>query len=332
MRAILNSPHENPRWRLTVGAMALASTGVLGSTGALADDPPPFNAMCGELRCRIERTEATWQLRSVDDLRFLDLTYESGGCRLGNGVGRVLETASRIRIAVDQREIVAADTPDGKPVRTDELMYRKLTVLLDRPVGGRRVVGGPRIRERGKALRSTRIEHGRVIPLVPGVVDLAKRDAYTVLGSQGFKARRIGRSYGSVSFQTPLGGKRAPANTVRLTVGRELFAAKALKACISRTGLKATAIRPKPGELNAPDLELRLYDPGLSAFVALFADPVRAKENVPEIRRNARGLRLEHRKGAVTVWVRWPGAKRASQVRRCVTGKLGRPTVRPATH
>src|SRR5215211_1030515 len=159
----------------------LIATAVLvacGTSAAAAGEPPRFNAMCGEVACRVERVPAKWQLLSVDlDLPILKIAYESGGCRRGNPRPSVVETASRVRIEVDQEEVVAMDTPDGVPVCTADLRYGRFNVLLKRPVAGRPIVGGPRISGNALVYDRVKVVDGRVIPLVPRVADLAARDA-----------------------------------------------------------------------------------------------------------------------------------------------------------
>ncbi len=81
-------------------ALVLAVLILAASASASAQDPPEFNAICGDTACRIERVPAKWQLLSVgSDSRMLKLVYESGGCRRGDGRATVHETQSRIRIS-----------------------------------------------------------------------------------------------------------------------------------------------------------------------------------------------------------------------------------------
>jgi hypothetical protein len=290
-------------------ALVLAVLALAAPAGAAAQEPPEFNAKCGDLDCRVERVPAKWQVRSIEsDSRTLNLVYESGGCRLGDGKPTITETRSRIRISVDEGKVVAIDTPDRQVVCTLEIRYRTLRAQLRRPVAGRPIVGDSSIA-------------AGVAPRVPRVIDLAYEDARAALRSQGFHVRRFAQRHGPVTFQSPGPGRRAPDRTVGLTLGRHAFDARALKGCLQDAGIPATALRPMLDEEAAPDLELRL-DPGPAAFVALYADPRRAKENAPSIRRNARRFHGSvDRLGRVTiVWVKPPNAALRATVHGCVAG------------
>jgi hypothetical protein len=50
----------------------------------------------------------------------------------------------------------------------------------------------------------------------------------------------------------------------------------------------AATLRAKLGGEDAPDLHLRLFQARIAAIVALYADPARAEENEPAIRRRLR--------------------------------------------
>jgi hypothetical protein len=271
---------------------------------------PEFNAKCGDVACRIERVPAKWQVLSVGrDLDRLKLVYESGGCRQGDGRATVRETASRIRIAVDEGEVVAIDTPDRRVACTRELRYRTLYVQLRHPVAGRRILGGP---------RSTGFFGQRV----PRVIGLAFQDARAVLHAQGLKVRRFGERSGPVAFQSPRPGKRARGVTVGLTLGRHAFDARALKGCLDAVGVPTVAVRPERGDEDAPDLELSPGGEGPKAFFAFYADPARAREKAPSIRRNARRFGgVVERLGRVTiVWVKPPDPLVRAQAHDCVAG------------
>jgi hypothetical protein len=259
----------------------------------------------------VERVPARWQVVSVGrDLDTLKLVYQSGGCRVGDGHATVTETASRIRIAVDEGEVVAIDTPDRQVVCTLELRYRTLHVQLHRPVGGRRILGASKV--------AGGIPKGRV----PRVLDLAFDDARAVLRSQGFKVRRFARRAGRVAFQSPRPGRRAPGDTVGLTLGHHAFHARSLAACFDAAGVPVIPVRPGPGDDDAPDLELSPSGIGARAFVAFYADPARARENARSIRRNARRFKgVVERLGRVTiVWVEPPDPFVRERARACVAG------------
>ena len=94
-----------------------------------------------------------------------------------------------------------------------------------------------------------------------------------------------------------------------------------MRDCVRRAGIPTVAGRPGPGDEDAPDLELVL-SAGAPAFVALYADPGRARENAPSIRRNARRFHGSvDRLGRVTiVWVKPPSATLSAAVHDCVRG------------
>jgi hypothetical protein len=291
---------------LVLGVLILAVP-----AGASAQEPPPFNAQCGNLACRIERVAAKWQVLNVGrDSRTLTLVYESGGCRVGDGHAEVRETKSRIRIAVDEGEVVAIDTPDRQVVCTLEIRYRTLRVRLRRPVAGRRIVGDSPV--------AGGLSDGRV----PRLIDLAFVDAREVLHAKGFEVRRFGQRHARVTFQSPRPGSPAPEREVGLTVGRHAFDARVLRSCLEKAGIPTTAARPRRGDEDAPDLELVLGRWRSGAVVALYADPARARENAPSIRRNLRGTEgVLERLGRVTIaWVRPPGATWREAVHSCVAG------------
>jgi PASTA domain-containing protein len=290
-------------------AIALAVLALASPAGASAQEPPEFNAKCGDLDCRVERVPAKWQVLSVDgNSRTLNLVYESGGCRLGDGKPTITETRTRIRISVDEGKVVAIDTPDRQVVCTLEIRYRRLTVQLRRPVAGRPIRGDSPI-------------VGPAAERVPRVIDLAFEDARAALRSQGFRVRRFAQRHGSVTFQSPAPGRVVHDRRVGLTLGRHAFDARALKGCLEKAGIPAVAGRPSADEEDAPDLELVLQ-PGPPTFVALYADPGRARENAPQIRRNARRFDgIVERLGRVTIiWVKPPSADRRTAVRGCVAG------------
>jgi len=244
------------------------------------------------------------------DSSTLNLHYETGGCRLSDGHATVTAGASRIRIRVDVGEVVAIDTPDRQVVCTQEIRFETLRVQLRRPVAGRPIVGDSVI-------------PGGLSERVPRVIDLAFADARATLRAQGFHVRRYGRRSGPVTFQSPRPGTRVAQDTVGLTVGRRAFDAGALKGCLAAAGIPGTlAGRPGPGDEDAPDLELILNRPGAWALVAMYADPARARENAPMIRRNARrgDATVERAGRATVVWLKPPYAGVRKAVRGCVAG------------
>jgi hypothetical protein len=202
--------------RCAIGLLLVSSTA--GTALALGQEPPEYNAKCGELDCRIERVPSRWELLDVKrDRRALKIVYESGGCFQDDGRATVTETRSRIEIAVDQGLVVAMDTPDGDFACTSDLRFFNLIVRLDGPVAGRRVVGGPRTKLAGMWSRAAE-RNGRLIPLAPRVLGLAAQDARKLLMQQGFEVTGPGR--GRVVGQEPAPGKRVGRDGVRLTVSR----------------------------------------------------------------------------------------------------------------
>jgi hypothetical protein len=297
-----------------VAVLALAAPAVASAQG-----PPEFNAMCGGIACRVERVPAKWQLLSVSsDARTLHLVYEGGGCLREDGHATVTETTARIQIAVDEGEVVAMDTPDGQFGCPANLSFVRLKVQLEHQVAGRRIVGGPRI-DAGGVFKTYDVPP---FARAPRVIGLSARDATIALRFGGFGARRFGERTGAVAFQSPAPGRPDPDTLVHITIGRHAFDARALTGCMHDAGIRTRAGRPGPGDEDAPDLELVLREPGPPAFVALYADPARARENAPRIRRIARRFHGSvERRGRITiVWVKRPGAERRAAVLGCVAG------------
>jgi hypothetical protein len=152
--------------------------------------------------------------------------------------------------------------------------------------------------------------------------------ARLTLRFQGFRVRALGNANGTVAFQSPLADKPVRQRTVRLTIGRDLFAARRLERCLERAGIPTSVARPKPGDADAPDLVLWTRHARAQASVGFYADPARARENEPVIRRGARRFNgvVERRRHVGIVWYAKPAAEPAARTRRCVYGKLGRPT------
>jgi hypothetical protein len=200
-------------------ALVVAASLAVGGAVAFAQEPPEWNAKCGEYDCRVERVTSSWQLMDVTrDRRTLRLVYQSGGCLRGDGRATVTETRDRIEIAVDQGQVVAMDTPDGEFVCTADLQFLRLDVRLDGPVRGRRVAGAPRIEGFDFPSRTATLPGGRIVALVPRVLGLAARDARALLSRQGFEPH--GARRGRVVAQTPAPGKRARRGVVRLVLSR----------------------------------------------------------------------------------------------------------------
>jgi len=173
---------------------------------ATLQEPPDFNARCGEQACRIERVPAKWQVLSVGrDRRTLRLAYEYGGCQRGDARVSLSGTGTRVRIALDVGEVVAIDAPDPRPVCTLVLYTSTAKVRLRHPVAGRPIVGD-------SAVLGWRVRR------VPRVIDLAFADARAALLLQDFHVRRAGPRRGRVVSQAPGAGVRDPGATVILTV------------------------------------------------------------------------------------------------------------------
>jgi hypothetical protein len=225
----------------------------------------------------------------------------------------VTKTASGIRIGIDRERIVPAGTPC-----TDEVRRASLAIPLRRRVAGRAISGGPPLRS-----------DGTVPSRVPGVLDLRPADARRALEFQGFRVRELGKPHAPVSFQSPLPEKRVDGRNVRLTLGRGLFRSRRLDRCVERGGIPTHVRVPKPGDADAPDLVLWLRHASAMASVGLYADPARARELAPGIRRTVRRIRgvFERRRHVTIAWYAAPAPALAEHVRRCVHGPLGR---RPA--
>jgi hypothetical protein len=306
--------------RAATAAVAVASLGAV-VPAAFGGDAAEPNAQCGMLACRVERVPARWQLADVGfDLRLLKIAYESNGCRRGRPQATVAETAAGIGIAVEQEEVVAVEGADRSVYCAADVSYRFLYVHLKRRIAGRPFQGGPRIEGHDLLYSRTETVGGRTSPLAPRVLDLSRPYAKTVLRLQGFKTRFIGRRSGPTLFQSPLPGRRAPRDTVRLTVGRVAFHARWRRACLRRAGIPSRVRRPQPGDEDAPDLELLLTHPNAWAFAAFYADPARGRENLPMIRRNARRFNgvIEVRRRVTIIWVRRPDGALRSRAWRCL--------------
>jgi hypothetical protein len=291
----------------------------LAAGGAPAGEQPVFNADCGGTPCRVESRPSRWEVLDVGlDLRTLTVLYESGNCWRGNGRATARQTSSRIEVAVMQDRVVAMDTPDGSFACTADVRYRTTVLRLRRRVDGRAIAGSPRI-GRGTIGRPARS---------PRVLDMRSADAVRALRVQDLIPRRVGRARGPVAFQSPLPGSRVgPARVVRLTVGRSLFRPAALERCLERGGIPTLVRVPKPGDADAPDLVLWLRSPSAAASVGLYADPRRAAELAPTIRRTIRraGGVFERRRHVSIAWYEPPATDLRESARACVFGPLGRP-------
>jgi hypothetical protein len=161
-----------------------------------------------------KRVAAAWTLLEVGPRRdVLLLAYKSGGCLVGNGRVRVREQRSRVRVWVTQDEAVGPDQ-----LCHDVLGTPRLRARLHDPIGGRRIVGGPRFHSDLLYAR-VRDDNGDAVVLVPRVVGLNSQDAVALLRRQGFNARVAG--LGAVVGQKPRPGQPAPDGAVDLIVRPE---------------------------------------------------------------------------------------------------------------
>ncbi len=110
-------------------------------------------------------------------------------------------------------------------------------------------------------------------------------------------------------------------------IGRNLFRSAALERCLERAGIPTLVRIPKPGDADAPDLVLWLRSPSAAASVGLYADPRRAAELAPTVRRTIRraGGVFERRRHVSIAWYEPPAAALRERTRACVSGRLGRP-------
>jgi hypothetical protein len=240
------------------------------------------------------------------DLRTLTVAYESGPCWQGNRRVGLREDARAITLAVADTRVDGCTHPPR---------YRRLHVRLERPVGGRSIEGAPRIAAAPQLERRT----------APRVLDFAAGDARRALALQGFRTRSIGRTNGTVAFQSPL-PNTAAAGRVRLTIGRGLFRTRALRRCIARATVRTRTRLPKPGDGDAPDAVVDVFAGPVRGFVALYADRLRGRELLQVVRRNTRAFDgiVEHRGHVTIVWAGHPSAAVRDRVRRCAYGRLGR--------
>ena len=244
------------------------------------------------------------------DLRTFTVAYESGPCWPGDPTElQVEQNDGSVRLALLQQRLAGcAEAPT----------YRKLAVHLRRPLAGRRITGAPRIAGAPASLRRR---------AAPRLNDLDAADARRTLALQGFRTRQLGRAGGPVSFQSPLPGRRPRDGVVRLTVGRELFRARALARCLDRAGIPTVTRKPRPGDFDAPDLVFWLRHPDAMASVAVYRDPVRATELAPVVRRNVRRIHglFERRRHVAIAWYAAPAADLREGAKRCVYSPLARP-------
>ena len=244
------------------------------------------------------------------DLRTVSVAYEGGPCWPGDQTElHVEQNRGSIRIGLLQERLEGC---------TEAPTYRQLAVRLRRPLEGRRIRGAPRIDGAPVSLRR---------PAAPRVNDLDAADAQRTLALQGFRTRQLGRAGGTVSFQSPLPGRRPADRVVRLTLGRELFRARALERCLELAGIPTIIRTPKPGDFDSPDLVLWLRHPEALASVGFYRDPVRAKELAPVVRRDVRRIRgvFERRRHVALAWYAAPAADLREVAKRCVYGPLARP-------
>jgi len=213
------------------------------------------------------------------DRRILTVAYESGPCWAGGPTElRLEQNDATIRLTVLGERLEGCAEPPA---------YRRLAVRLRRPLAGRRIEGAARIAGAPDSLRRR---------TAPRVVDFDAADARRTLALQSLRTRRLGRTGGTVSFQSPLAGRRA-GGLVRLTVGRELFRARALRHCLEHAGIP-TLVRP-----------------------------VRAKELAPAVRRSIRriGGVFERERHVALGWYAKPAPDPRERTQRCVYGPLARP-------
>jgi hypothetical protein len=116
----------------------IVAAALLGAGPTAAQDPG-----CGDVGCRMVR-QAPWELLGVSiDMRVLRVAYQTGGCWRGEPEVTLAQGPSGIRIAIEQQRLVA----DGALPCEGELSYRVIGLNLRKPVAGRRLTGGPRVRE-----------------------------------------------------------------------------------------------------------------------------------------------------------------------------------------
>ncbi len=242
------------------------------------------------------------------DLRILTVGYLTGPCWRDRGLG-LDEGPRTIRLTVVQTAVEGCAAP---------ATYDRLNLRLRRRVAGRRITGSPRISGSVEELRRS---------TAPRVIDLAADDAERALAVQGLRARRVGRPDGLVAFQSPFPSRRAEDRVVRLTVGRHLFRARVLDRCLERAGIPTRTRAPEAGDADAPDLVLWLRHARAMASVGLYADPMRARELAPRIRRNVARIDgvFERSRHAAFAWYDPPAEALRRRTHRCVVGPLGRP-------
>lgn len=251
------------------------------------------------------RQKVPWEVVSVgSELGTLRVQFDPISCFWREPHATVHETGEGIRIAVTVERFVASSDGPCPP----RLVNPGLLVPLRHTVGGRRIVGGPRL---------TSTTYWRFpTPIVPRLIDLDYRDAREVLRAQGLRVRFFGAPRGRVAFQSPARGTQAkPRAPIGLTLGRHTFHTRALRRCVARPGVVFRAGRPDVGDEDAPDLEL-IVSGEARALVALYADPARGRERLPSVRRRAKGYTVERAGLGTIVWFSTPDPA----VRSCVAG------------
>lgn len=154
-----------------------------------------------------------WRIDQVGrDARSLDLIAYGDGCGLGTGGPQVQETASEIRIRM------ASDLPDDA-VCTELYASYPVTVRLDRPIGGRPLVGPRKLSGDGSVPRPGSRTR------VPRLLGLAPRDALAVVAFHRLRPQveRVAdlRTRPRVIGQTPRSGMaRRPGAAVTMFVSR----------------------------------------------------------------------------------------------------------------
>ena len=137
-----------------------------------------------------EWSNTKWILDSVArDQRKLVLAFPAGGCTSDRGRAELEESRAFVRIGVQARKL-----RDRNTLCTAIGITGLVTVQLQHPLAGRRVLGASRIYG-FEPLHGRSIKRGpNYVFLVPRVAGLALVDARRLLQAHGFRVHRLSRS------------------------------------------------------------------------------------------------------------------------------------------
>lgn len=159
---------------------------------------------------------------SVDGRR-LQIAYEGGACVGSNPTVRVREGPASVVVDLRYDELVAINGKEE--LCAGYATFERTWFRLSRPIAGRRIRGGPRLKAglvEASSFDDVRLVRGRYYRFVPRVVGLSAVDASQALKLQNFRVRTRGAARGQTMAQRPRPGARqradGPPQTVWLTL------------------------------------------------------------------------------------------------------------------